>query len=174
MSCFVAMYCTVLALRSDRNWTGGNAAGEFVPFAANMSLVFETTDLVHASPAMVSRCGLVVFAESSLTWEHLLNSWLPTLLTMRLDDDEEDAAESNLSKAIASRIAMLFRTFFHSVLCFTQRHVKVDIACAPMELSVATLRLLGALLQTEFALRPVSSLFGSDLQVLHLPIASPP
>jgi hypothetical protein len=32
-------------------------AGEFIPIAPNMAIVFETTDLVHASPAIASRCG---------------------------------------------------------------------------------------------------------------------
>lgn len=45
-----------------------------------ISFIFEVESLGHASPAMVSRCGVVHFASSDFTWQDYGAWWIRTHL----------------------------------------------------------------------------------------------
>jgi dynein heavy chain len=52
------------------------ANGDRVPMTDNVKLLFEVEDLRNASPATVSRAGIIFVSESDLDWEPVLQSWL--------------------------------------------------------------------------------------------------
>ncbi|XP_038044677.1 dynein heavy chain domain-containing protein 1-like [Patiria miniata] len=50
--------------------------GEQVPMPDSCSVLFETTDLSTASPALISRCGIVHCGNDVVHWKSLAESWL--------------------------------------------------------------------------------------------------
>ncbi|GBG28853.1 Dynein heavy chain 5, axonemal [Hondaea fermentalgiana] len=52
------------------------ANGERISMSDNVKLVFETEDLENASPATVSRAGIIFVSDSDLDWEPVLESWI--------------------------------------------------------------------------------------------------
>ena len=51
-------------------------SGEIIKLTDEMTMMFEVEDLQEASPATVSRCGMVYVSPEKLGWQVLVKSWI--------------------------------------------------------------------------------------------------
>lgn len=85
-------------------------SGEIIQLSDPMTMMFEPEDLAVASPATVSRCGMVYMEPTSLGYDVLLQSWLVK-------------TPPKLGVAIRGKIQALFDKFVPSVLGFLRRYL---------------------------------------------------
>ena len=97
--------------------------GEIIKLPEKTNLIFETLDLDHASPATVSRCGMIYMEASSLGWRPLVTSWLkslPNLIDSRQKELLNDLIERFIDPSIQFVKIYKLKKFFDSI---TESHL---------------------------------------------------
>jgi dynein heavy chain len=74
-------------------------SGEVIAMSANMNMIFEPMDLAVASPATVSRCGMVYLQPHEMGWHHLYESW-KNLLPDIFNEDQKKIADDLIYKIV--------------------------------------------------------------------------
>lgn len=86
------------------------ANSERIKLTPWVHMVFEVQDLAQASPATVSRCGMVYIDPGELGWMPLIQSWL------------QQIPKTQLSAAQNDSILRLFQEYFDQCLIFARRN----------------------------------------------------
>ncbi|KAL5971244.1 Dynein heavy chain 7 axonemal [Taenia solium] len=109
-------------------------SGEIIQMSKTMSLIFETMDLLQASPATVSRCGMIYVEPLALGWRPLATSWLGSLPESMILGDGRKALQD------------LFDWLFDPCLEFIQVNCRQLIPISAMCSIKSTLDFLSALI----------------------------
>lgn len=108
--------------------------GEIIPMSSKMSLVFETSDLEHASPATVSRCGMVYMEPEQLGWRVLKDSYL-------------DVLPSEVERVQRKMVSDMFDWLVPHTLDFIRNHSTTFVCTNDMHLVASTIRFYDILLK---------------------------
>ena len=106
-------------------------SGEIIAMSRIMNLIFEPMDLAVASPATVSRCGMVYMEPHSLGWQPVLTSWLQKL-------------PKNVDQAQRQSLKVLFDWFLDPILWYLRKDCRSPVPTMDIMLAVAVMRFIEA------------------------------
>ncbi|KAL3852322.1 hypothetical protein ACJMK2_015979 [Sinanodonta woodiana] len=110
-------------------------SGEIIQMNNKQNMIFEPMDLEQASPATVSRCGMIYMDPLQLGWQPLVKSWMQTSLPDKLTNEQKETIE------------LMFEWLLPPCLNFVVKYCKHLLTCHPMHLTVSMLRLYSCLLE---------------------------
>jgi len=134
----------------DDNMTLCLANGERIKLNWTMRMLFEVEDLKVASPATVSRCGMVYLTPGDLGWEPAAKTWLNSLPEEPFSDKAKDMIWS------------YFQTHVQRGLDFLRKNGSEPVTTQDMQLVISLCRLFQAVLNDEAA--TANSCAASDAQ----------
>ena len=105
-------------------------SGEIIKLTGTMTMMFEPEDLAAASPATVSRNGMVLLEPHMLQWQSLLASWLE-ILPLPLE-----AAKPQLTN--------LFNYFLPPLLRLVKKECKEPVVTKDTELVISLIKLMNS------------------------------
>ncbi|GLE01654.1 hypothetical protein PINS_up010488 [Pythium insidiosum] len=118
-------------------------SGEIIQMTNEMTMMFEVEDLSVASPATVSRTGMVYMEPSSLGFDPLLHSWMEALIA-----DIGGVALLGVTPIVdfSSTLHHLFDLYLRPSLSFVTSYVKEWLPQIPSNLAQSLMRLLDCFL----------------------------
>ncbi|OCT85694.1 dynein heavy chain 1, axonemal [Xenopus laevis] len=109
------------------------SSGEIIKLTEAMTMMFEVQDLAVASPATVSRCGMVYLEPSILGLTPFTECWLRCM--------------PDVIKPFREKLESLFSRFLQDSITFVRRSVKEIIASTDSNLTMSLLKLLDCFFQ---------------------------
>ena len=113
-------------------------SGEIIALSDTMSMIFETMDLSQASPATVSRCGMIYLEPSQLGWRPHADSWLET-------------RPEYITQPMRDLLSQLLDTFVPAGIEFVRKNLRQYVEVAEVMFVHSLFRLLDSSMQAEFA-----------------------
>ncbi|XP_041458176.1 dynein heavy chain 3, axonemal-like isoform X7 [Lytechinus variegatus] len=109
-------------------------SGEIIQMSNKQNMIFEPKDLEQASPATVSRCGMIYMEPSQLGWQPLVASWM------------EHEVPDFITKQQKETMEMLFEWLLPPCLHHASRICRQLVPMSPMHMTMSMLRLYKCLL----------------------------
>ncbi|KOC62554.1 Dynein heavy chain 7, axonemal [Habropoda laboriosa] len=103
-------------------------SGEVMQMSSVMSMIFEAMDLLHASPATVSRCGMIYVEPRVLGWRPFVRSWIN-----ELNGEWKEGYEENIQE--------LFNWLVDPCLDFIRKSCHMTINAGQIHQVVSTMKL---------------------------------
>ncbi|XP_025109931.1 dynein heavy chain 3, axonemal-like isoform X5 [Pomacea canaliculata] len=113
-------------------------SGEIIKMSNSMNLIFEPADLEQASPATVSRCGMIYLEPHQLGWKPLMKSYMDYNLPKTMTTEQLDIIEE------------LFKWLIDPCLDFVHHHCHTVITTSDMHMVLSFMRLYTALMDEIF------------------------
>lgn len=110
--------------------------GDRIKLTNTVSLMFEVQDLAVASPATVSRCGMVFIDPVDLPWDAPVSRWMQTRL-------------GSMVPELRQHLWGVFRRFVASVLQFLKKNCRMDVQAVDINLVQSCCDLFGAMLDAQ-------------------------
>lgn len=108
-------------------------SGEIIQMSNKQSLIFETSDLEQASPATVSRCGMIYLEPHELGWTPFMESYM-------------DVLGKFLTKDYLKLVRMMFEWLMEPCLDFVKHECKLIVTMSPMFMAKSFMTLFLVLL----------------------------
>lgn len=122
---------------------------EHITLSSRVSLLFETEDLAVASPATVSRCGIIYNDYKDLGWQPFVHSWLQQM--------------SNTQQPFASCYQRLFNELLDKIMRFKRQNCNEVIHTNEMNQVQSLCHLIQCLTNSK---KPTVNLLEDDIEIL--------
>ncbi|ESO02274.1 hypothetical protein HELRODRAFT_188646 [Helobdella robusta] len=109
-------------------------SGEIIQMSVNMNMIFEPADLEQASPATVSRCGMIYLEPLQLGWMPFKDSYLEHVFPKAAEADH------------VQQVSDMFDWLVQPCLDFIKSDCKVLLSTSPIHLVFTFIRLFHSLL----------------------------
>ncbi len=117
----------------DDNMTLCLANGERIKLKVEMKMLFEVMDLAVASPATVSRIGVVFMTPSDLGWMPYVTSWTQTF-------------PESVPDAVKTKLIALYEACFQKGLSFQRKKCKEPVGCVDIQLATSSAMIFQSIL----------------------------
>nr|KAG5713480.1 hypothetical protein BaRGS_025028 [Batillaria attramentaria] len=109
-------------------------SGEIIQMSNKMNLIFEPADLEQASPATVSRCGMIYLEPHQMGWQPLMQSYMQYTLPQKLTQEQKEL------------VTDLFNWLVQPCLDFIRKNCQTFITTSDMHLVQTLMRLYTSLM----------------------------
>lgn len=121
-------------------------SGEIIKLSPTQKMIFEVDNLAFASPATVSRCGMVYLEPSALGYEPMLVSWIQTKQSLF----ETDATKEEFK----TRVESFIRYYFEASVDFIRKsNTKEIVSSSKVSLFHSFLRIVESFMTS--TIRPI-------------------
>jgi dynein heavy chain len=128
-------------------------SGEIIGLSASMTMMFEVEDLSVASPATVSRCGMIYMEPGALGLRPLGISWLNTIPEMFVP--------------VRASLQELFDKYLAPVVMFVRKNLTETVGTVDNNLAQSCLRLLESIM-VDYLEQRKKALTDDEVCPLHL------
>ncbi|XP_022099330.1 dynein heavy chain 3, axonemal-like isoform X3 [Acanthaster planci] len=116
-------------------------SGEIIQMSNKQNMIFEPKDLEQASPATVSRCGMIYMEPVQLGWEPLVKSWMQHQLP------------DFMTKPQREMVRMMFDWLLQPCLSHVIKQCRQLVPVSDMHMTMSMLKLFSCLLDEVKAIR---------------------